>query len=75
MKVNHYKMKDIEIKIIVSSVWAMTYNAQLMKDLKEKYLSHLASEKDVKFVTFANLCKGINFSDFLNSLWLQACAV
>ena len=36
-------------------------NNQLMKDFKEKYLCHLVSEENIKFITFSELCSGIIF--------------
>ena len=58
MKINHYKKEGVTMKIIVSS-WGSA--SQLMKDLKDKYLSHLVSDENIKFVGFVELCLGICF--------------
>ena len=67
MKVNHYKMIGVKMRIIVCS-WSATAsvigpllkNNLLLKDLKEKYLSHLVSEENIEFVTIDDLCLDID---------------
>ena len=57
MKIIHYKQKSINLNVFVTSYMA-TSESQLIHEFKEKYLVHLPSECQVKFIPFNLLCQG-----------------
>ena len=57
MKISHYKKKNIRLNVFVTSYMAAS-GSQLIKDFKEKYLSHIPSECQVQYFPLNLLCKG-----------------
>ena len=57
MKISHYMKQGKKLNIFVTSYMA-TPESQLLKLLKDKYLSHIPSGNHVKFMPFHLLCKG-----------------
>ena len=55
----HYKLQKVETEVIV-----LTYHdfinesAQLLKDLKNKYLPSIIDDKTIKITTFKQICTG-----------------
>ena len=57
MKISHYNKKGIKLNIFVTSYMAAS-GSKLIEDFKQKYLVHMPSECEVKFIPFNLLCKG-----------------
>ena len=57
MKISHYKKKNVRLNVFVTSYMAAS-RSQLIEDFKVKYLAHLPSGCQVKFIPFNILCKG-----------------
>ena len=59
MKRSYYrKLGAINLNIFVTSFASLDYKSQLLKDLKENYLTHLNITEGVRFLSMPELCSG-----------------
>ena len=57
MKISQYRREGRQVEVIVTDFYAVSSDEPLMKDFREKYLSSLAGQDNVRIVPCRVLCQ------------------
>ena len=61
MYLAHFKLKNVRPKVLVIVYHhTVSDDCKLIEDLKEKYLTLIKDESDIKVMTFRKACRGKN---------------